>query len=236
MEITCQACSTKLAIPDEKVPQNAVFKVTCPKCQEKIQVSTKAESAEAPPAEEASAPPPAPSPPVQEDMASEPSLDQEVSDDVAPASATEDDFVEDQKLALICFDQPKIQAAVKAAIEGLGYTVHVPAKAEDAIQRIRQNKYEVVLLHEAYGGSVENNLVLQTIQPMAMPLRRHMCVGLVGKSFRTLDNMMAFVKSVSFVVAERELAKIKAITRQAVSGNDQFYRVFREALRDAGKQ
>ena len=164
-------------------------------------------------------------------------MDQDFSEDMAPAAAAaaEDDFVEDQKLALICFDQPKLQASAKTALEGLGYTVHVPAKGEDAIQRLRQNKYEVVLLHEAYGGSAENNLVLQTIQPMAMPLRRHMCVGLVGKSFRTLDNMMAFVKSVSFVVAERELVKIKAITRQAVSGNDQFYRVFREALRDAGK-
>ncbi len=155
---------------------------------------------------------------------------------MAPGAAAEDDFVEDQKLALICFDQPKIQTGVKTALEGLGYTVHVSAKPEDAIQRLRQNKYEVVLLHEVYGGSVENNLVLQTIQPMAMPLRRHMCVGLVGKSFRTLDNMMAFAKSVSFVVAERELSKIKAITRQATAANDQFYRVFREALRDAGKQ
>ncbi|MDO8546335.1 MAG: zinc-ribbon domain-containing protein [Nitrospirales bacterium] len=238
MEITCQACSTKLTIPDEKVPQNAVFKVTCPKCQEKIQVSTKAEGAEAPTeaASAPAAPPPAPSPSVQDAATTESSMDQDFSEDMAPAeAAAEDDFVEDQKLALICFDQPKLQAAVKTALEGLGYTVHIPTKGEDAIQRLRQNKYDVVLLHEAYGGSVENNLVLQTLQPMAMPLRRHMCVGLVGKSFRTLDNMMAFVKSVSFVVAERELPKIKAITRQAVSGNDQFYRVFREALRDAGK-
>lgn len=232
MEITCQACSTKLAIPDEKVPQNAVFKVTCPKCQEKIQVSTKAEGAAAPPAAPAMTAPPPPSsepPPPPESTTFE-------EEDLGAMATTEDDFVEDQKLALICFDQPKIQAVAKTALEGLGYTVHVPSKVEDAIQRLRQNKYEVVLLHEAYGGSVESNLVLQTIQPMAMPLRRHMCVGLVGKSFRTLDNMMAFVKSVSFVVAERELAKIKAITRQATSANDQFYRVYREALRDAGKQ
>jgi hypothetical protein len=31
------------------------------------------------------------------------------------------------------------------------------------------------------------------------------------------------------------LDKIKAITHQAVAENDRFYRVFREALRDAGK-
>ena len=238
MEVTCQSCSTKLAIPDEKVPQNAVFKVTCPKCQEKIQVSTKTEGATAPPAEAAPASPsPLPAMDAPSPSSSEPpppaTFEEE---DLGAMATTEDDFVEDQKLAIICFDQPKVQAGVKAALEGLGYTVHVPTKPEDAIQRLRQNKYEVVLLHEAYGGSAENNLVLQTIQPMAMPLRRHMCVGLVGKSFRTLDNMLAFVKSVSFVVAERELVKIKAITRQAMTANDQFYRVFREALRDAGKQ
>ena len=77
--------------------------------------------------------------------------------------------------------------------------------------------------------------VLQTIQPMAMALRRHMCVGLVGTQFRTFDNMMAFAKSVNFVVGECELPKIKGIARQAVAENDQFYRVFRESLRDAGK-
>ena len=233
MDITCSSCSTKLSIPDEKVPKNAAFKVTCPKCQTKIHVSTKTAAAEALPAE--AAPAPAAPPPSAEPQ---PSLESTTfeEEDLGAMATTEDDFVEDQKLAIICFDQPKLQAGVKTALEGLGYTVHVPAKADDAIQRIRQNKYEVVLLHEAYGGSAENNLVLQTIQPMAMPLRRHMCVGLVGKAFRTLDNMIAFAKSVNFVVAERELGKIKAITRQAVSGNDQFYRVFREALRDAGKQ
>ncbi len=247
MEITCHACSTKLAIPDEKVPPNAVFKVTCPKCQEKIRVSTKAEGAAAlseaavlpatpPPAAPPVMPPPPPAPSVDPAPELEPLIPETFEeDDLSTVASTEDDFVEDQKLAMACCDQPNLQAVVRTALEGLGYTVHVPAKAEDAIQKIRQNTYEVVLLHEAYGGSVENNLLLQTIQPMAMPLRRHMCVGLIGKQFRTLDNMTAFVKSVSFVVAEREIAKIKAITRQAVAENDQFYRVFREALREAGK-
>ncbi len=238
MDITCTSCSTKLSIPDAKVPKNAAFKVTCPKCQTKIHVSTKAEGAAAP-AEAAPAGAPAssvapPSPSSEPQPPSDSTTFEE--EDLGAMATTEDDFVEDQKLAIICFDQPQRQAGVKSAIEALGYTVHVPTNPTDAIQRIRQNRYEVVLLQEEYGGSVENNLVLQTLQPMAMPLRRHMCVGLVGKTFKTLDNMAAFAKSVSFVVAERELGKIKAITRQAVSANDQFYRVFREALRDAGKQ
>ena len=211
MDIICPSCSTKLMISDEKVPKDAVFKVTCPKCQTKVTASTKSETGAPPPSLE------------------------EVPEDLIPSPTTEDDFVEDQRLAIICFEQPKFQVAVRAALEGLGYTVHVPAKADDVVQRLRQNHYDVLLLHEDYGGSPENNLVLLTIQPMMMAHRRHMCVGLVGKEFRTFDHMLAFTKSVKFVVAERELNKIKAITHQAVAENDQFYRVFREALRDAGK-
>ena len=143
MDITCTSCSTKLSIPDEKVPKNAVFKVTCPKCQTKIQVSTKTEDAAAPTAEAApasAAPPPSAPPPPSSEPQSLPDTTFE-EEDLGAMATTEDDFVEDQKLALICFDQPKIQTGVKTALEGLGYTVHVPAKAEDAIQRIRQNKY-----------------------------------------------------------------------------------------------
>ena len=51
MDVICNSCSTKLSIPDEKVPKDAVFKVTCPKCQTKIQVSTKSETGQAPRAE-----------------------------------------------------------------------------------------------------------------------------------------------------------------------------------------
>ena len=229
MDIICHSCSTKLTIPDEKVPKNAVFKVTCPKCQTKTRVSTKSEAGAAPS-------PPAAVQPWKEEVAPPSSLEEEIPEDLIPAPTTEDDFVEDQRLAIICFEQPKVQTAVRAALERLGYTVHVPDKSDDAVQRLRQNRYDVLLLHEDYGGSPANNLVLLTIQPMTMAHRRHMCVGLVGKQFRTFDYMMAFAKSVNFVVAERELNKIKAITRQAVAENDQFYRVFREALRDAGKQ
>ena len=39
----------------------------------------------------------------------------------------------------------------------------------------------------------------------------------------------------NFVVAERELDKIKGIARQAVTDNDRFYKIFRDAVHDAGK-
>src|SRR3989442_2222146 len=47
MDIICTFCSTKLAIQDGKVPKNADFRVTCPRCQTKFRVSTKTDQARA---------------------------------------------------------------------------------------------------------------------------------------------------------------------------------------------
>jgi hypothetical protein len=136
---------------------------------------------------------------------------------------------------MACFDLAEMRAAAKEALEAIGFSVHTPAKGEDGIHWLRRHKYEVVLIHEDYGGGPEKNSLLQAIQPMAMAQRRHMCVGLVGKELRTFDNMAAFARSVNFVVSEKEFGKIKAITRQAAADNEQFYSIFRETLREAGK-
>lgn len=142
----------------------------------------------------------------------------------------------DPRYALVCLTASQQPGPIQAALQELGYTVHVPAKPEEALEQLAQNRYELALIHEAYGGSAEQNQVLKTIQPMAMPLRRHMCIGLIGGQCKTFDNMLAFAKSVNFVVAESDLDKIKTIARRAVTDNDHFYKTFRESLREAGKE
>jgi len=222
MEITCASCSTRLSIPDESLPKDVpVVMAKCPQCQAPIEIKIPTLASGAP--EAASAPAAAPSAPVDA-----PAPD---GSEVAP----DEEFVAGRKLAMACLDSEQAQTAVKAALEAMGYVVHSPAKPAEAIARLRHNKYEVLILHEEFGGSAQDNPVLKAVAPMAMSQRRHMCMGLVGKEYRSLDNMAAFARSVNFVVAERELGKIEAITRHAVAENDAFYRLFREAIHEAGR-
>ncbi|MBI5624608.1 MAG: zinc-ribbon domain-containing protein [Elusimicrobia bacterium] len=208
MDISCNSCSAKLVLPDVQVPKGVdSFKVKCPKCQGAIQVQV-GKPAEGAPAQSAPK-------------------------SYVPAGDT--DFVEGRKLAMVCLDAVASRAAVQAALETMGCTVHVPASGEEAVLRLRRNRYELLIVHEAYGGAPDQNLVLKTLQPMGMALRRHICVGLVGKEVLTLDHMTAFAKSVNFVVAEKDLDKAGVIIRQAAADNDQFYRGFREALKEAGR-
>ena len=232
MDITCKSCSAKLQIPDDKLPIGVpVVTAACPKCQKPIEIHIPQPGADQP----ASAPPPAPAPAPA--PAAAPATAPAVATPIpgtpeeqpAPPPVAED-FSEDRKIAMACFADPELLAKAKEGLEAAGYSVHVPVKSVDALHWLRRGKYELVLIHDDFDARF-----LKTLQPMAMSMRRHLCIGLVGKTLQTMDNMAAFAKSVNFVVAERDLDKIKGIARQAVADNEQFYRIFREAVHDAGK-
>lgn len=227
MEIICGSCSTTLRIPDDKLPKGVpVVNANCPKCQYPLEIhipqpGDAPAAAPAPAEPAASAPRPAPRP--------APATPRPPEEAPAPPPAS-DDFSENRKLAMVCFAEPALQAQAKEGLEAAGFSVHLPAKSVDALHWMRRAKYEIVLIHEDFDPRF-----LAALQPMAMAMRRHMCVGLAGKELKTLDNTAAFARSVNFTVAERELDKLKGIARQALADNDQFYRIFREALHEAGK-
>lgn len=259
MEIICGSCSAKLSVPDDKLPKGIpVVNANCPKCKYPMEIHIPQPGDAPPPAAEpvpepapapapaaaATEPPPAisaaaataaastpadvptPAPTRPAPVAQAPRAPEE---QPAPPPVAED-FSEDRKFAMVCFADAALTALAKDGLEAAGYSVHLPAKAVDALHWMRRGKYEIVLIHEGFDARF-----LQTLQPMAMSMRRHMCIGLVGEKLTTMDNMAAFAKSVNFTVAERELDKIKGIARQALADNEQFYRVFREAVLDAGK-
>lgn len=225
MDITCGSCATKLAIPEESLPKGVpMVMAKCPKCQHPIEIKIGA-----------AAPPPAPAPASVPEPSPEPAAAPAPAPAPEPMEAVTEEFVEGQRLAMVCFDSAEMQAPVKTALEQLGYTVRIPAKPQEAVARLRSSRYEVLVLQQSYGGAGQVNPVLALIQPMAMSLRRHMCVGLVGEKLRTMDNLAAFALSVNFVVAEKEIDKIQAIVRHAVAENEVFYRLFKDALHEAGR-
>ncbi len=210
MILICTTCSAKLSIPDGKIPKAGSVTVACPKCHQKIPVTAKRSPNSALEVSKFPAP-----------------------EDGGAGSANGD--TEIRRLSMVCVDQLHGQMRVKTALAELGYTVHIVNDPKEAIDRLWQGAYGLVILHDEYGGSAEDNSILKNLQPMPMSIRRFMYVGLIGKLYRTLDPIAAFCKSVTFLVAEGELGNLKAIVQEATSENDRFYRVFRETLREAGK-
>jgi CheY-like chemotaxis protein len=141
------------------------------------------------------------------------------------------------RLALVCEDAAERQAVIKPALEQLGFTMVAAKNPAEAIERMRRDTYEVVILDEQYQGATPlDNPVLATIRSMPMSARRYMFVALLGREFKTFDNMMAFAKSVNVVVNLNDLPHLPAILRKGIADNNEFYRVLRGVLQETGRR
>lgn len=133
------------------------------------------------------------------------------------------------KPALIAFSTPEWMETAKAALKDLGYKVHTAATHSDFLLRFSQAQYQVVLLEELFGAnSIEENLTLKALQGMAINLRRHATILLIGDSFQTFVPMEAFKHSVQAVINSSELFLLRELVEKAVAENSIFLHNFRE--------
>jgi CheY-like chemotaxis protein len=151
------------------------------------------------------------------------------------AEAAVDAF--EARLALVCEDAPERQAVIKAALEQIGFTMLAVKNADEAVERLRRDVYELVILDEQYQGATPlDNPVLASLRAMSMTQRRWTFVALVGREFKTFDNAMAFARSVNVVVNINDLPHFPAILKKGITDHVEFYRTFRQVLTDAGKR
>jgi len=150
---------------------------------------------------------------------------------------TEQTAFGDQRLVLVCENAPERQPIIRAALEQLGYTMLPAGTAEEAGERLRRHPFEIVIVDERFESSgVLDNAVLKMLNTMPIGLRRKIFVVLLGREFKTFDNMMAFTRSVNVVVNLNDLPHLPAIIRKGLEDNNDFYRVFREMLVEVGRR
>ena len=143
----------------------------------------------------------------------------------------------DARAALVCEDVLERQAVIKTALEQIGFSMLAVKNADEAITRLRRDVYELVIVDEQYEGATPlDNKVLAAVRAMAMSHRRGMFVALLGREFKTFDNVVAFARSVNVVVNLNDLPHLPAILKKGIAEHVDFYRVFRQVLAEAGKK
>jgi len=228
MQIKCTECEHGINIPDEKVPQGRVFSIACPGCRAKIRIDQHISSE---PVEE-------PKPFIEE----EPETERDNSLGIILSSESEFDdedeefsiYDENDKLALVLDETNK--NLWMDVLEERGFKVQFAKSPEHAVHKMKFTHYHFVILHENYGKvALEKNPVYRGLVEMLMATRRHIFFAVVGKNFKTLNNMQAFSTSVNLVINEKDLDKLARILKKAISEHEMFYKVFNESLQAMGK-
>ncbi len=217
MDIVCEHCNSKFKVPDEKFPPGKVASFPCPKCKQKITVGAAKK----------------PDPEPQEASSS------------ADAAPTEDynasdkpfDFVEEEgKTALVCEPDPAAKKNLIAGLKKLEYHITDAADTSEALKKMRYHLYDVIFVDESFDTDTpDSNEVLAYLERLNMAVRRNIFVVMISQRYRTMDNMMAFHKSVNMVINVKNIGDIQKILGKGITDNDFFYNVFMETLRKTGK-
>jgi len=220
MDIICEHCQSKFKIPDEKIPAGKVVSVPCPKCKNKLTVSA-AQKAESPA-------------PVADTGAG--AMD-DLHGDTYDAAEKPFDFVEEEgKTTLICEPDPAVRKTLVSALENMEYHITDAKDTRDAVTNMRYHVYDLILVNESFDtANPDQNLVLNYLERLSMPIRRNIFVVLITNRFRTMDNMMAFNKSVNMVLNVKNINDFGKILSGRITENDFFYRIYRETLKKLGK-
>jgi hypothetical protein len=206
-------------IPDEKLPTDQAFSITCPGCKNKIKVDQHLKT------------PDPPTPPQQEEALDTAGM-------VVDQEEFEDDelviYDENDQLALI-LDETN-QSAWTQALESRDYKIQYAKSPEHAVHKMKFTHFHFIALHENYGNKdLDNNTVYKTLIELPMVTRRNIFVALIGKNFKTLKNMQAFQKSVNVVINEKDINKLEDVLKKSISEIEIFYKVFKETLQSMGK-
>jgi len=225
VKIQCNHCQAVFNVPAEKVPKGQQFKATCSKCKRTIIVD-----------------------PQSKEKGSLVGMDESLSAvaDAPTAIAADLDVTsaydsplevleEGARSALVCVDEPSRLKAVKEALEDLNYYSSMASSVKEALSKLRYNQYDLVMLDEEFcGENAENNTILRYLQPMPMSARRNIYLMLISSQVKTLDNLMAFAKSVNAVINASDIQKVKLVLERAIADHRRFYKVYWDLTKSIG--
>jgi predicted Zn finger-like uncharacterized protein len=214
MDITCNSCSAKFRIPDEKIPRGRVSTVPCPKCKTRIALE------------------PVKKPAVSATAEAESNQQEDFESTEKPFN-----FIEEEGLtALLCEQNPVARQTIENALNLMDYQSTVAESARDALKRMRYHTYDLIVVNESFDtNNPDANGVLIYLERLGMSVRRNIFVAMISNRYRTMDNMMAFHGSVNLIVNIKNIEDVGKILSRGITDTELFYNVYRETLKEIGR-
>lgn len=219
MEVVCGNCKSRFKVSDEKLLTGKAVSMKCSKCQTRIELQGSA--------------------PGRTNRAKEDrhhGVSERTASAYDPSERPFDYLQEGIETALVCEHDLAIKQKICSLLQRMDYHVVEAASARNALKYLRFHLYNIIVVNENFeASSADANHVLQYLNQLPISVRRNMFVILLGKNFRTTDNMLAFNKSVNLVVNLKDVDDMEKILKSALKDHMAFYQVFMESLKKAGR-
>jgi predicted Zn finger-like uncharacterized protein len=249
MIIVCPNCSTRLQVDQEKSPQRP-FNVRCPKCNSTINSAGAGLGAEQSalavggspatdhprfeqPTARAYEPPATSNQTLEADSPNE--ALQMLADLLAKGGGRESERpgsrpAWDKRKALVCTSETHREPVARKLSEQ-GYEVYVADDTRQAVETMRSNKMDVVLLDPQFDPTEQGSVfVAREVNVLRPPQRRRLFFVLLSPSLRTMDAHAAFLNNVNAIVNLNDLDELDRVMDLALREYNELYRSFYTAF------
>lgn len=251
MIIICQKCSSRLQVDETKAPARP-FTIRCPKCNSSV------DSGWAGPAVEQSAiavgnspatgnprfdlPTPAPLFELEQmDIVSNPgpSATERLAElltgliDQRSAAGRRLSHARpswDMRKALVCVPENNRELVARGLAEE-GYLVFVAEDTRQAVDRMRENPIDVVLLDLRFDPAEQGAIfVTREVNILRSGQRRRLFFVLLSPSLRTMDAHAAFLNNVNAVINANEIEELPKLLERRIREFNELYKDFNSAM------
>lgn len=148
----------------------------------------------------------------------------------APGTATSERASWQKRKALVCTpDEHRDKLARLLAQDG--YQVFVAQDTKQAVERMRENQLDVVLLDPQFDAMEQGAaFVVREVNVLRPSQRRRLFFVLLSPTLRTLDAHGAFLNNVNAIVNLNEIDDLVKILDQALRGYNELYKDLNTAL------
>jgi predicted Zn finger-like uncharacterized protein len=247
MIIVCQKCSSRLQVDETKVPTGA-FSIRCPKCNSSVEIAAPSPAVEhsafaigdSPATGNSSFEQPNPAPLFEVEGSGQ---------EARPNASAGDMLVEllsklagqtlpqargpegarpswNPRKALVCAPEENRESIARALTEN-GYKVFVAHDTHQAIERMRENQLDVVILDSRFDPVEQGPIfVTREISILRPAQRRRVFFVLLSSSLRTMDAHAAFLNNVNATINLNEAAELPRLIDHRLREYNELYKDF----------
>ena len=136
----------------------------------------------------------------------------------------------DQRKALVCTAEAYRDTVARRMAQS-GYQVYVAEDTRQAVETMRSNKMDVVLMEPQFDPAEQGAaFVTREINVLRPPQRRRVFFALISPSMRTMDAHAAFLSNVNLVVNVADVDELHRIMEVALREYNELYRDFNAAF------
>ena len=252
MIIVCQKCDSRLQVDEARVPSQP-FAIRCPKCHSSVDSSLPGPVLEqsgagiggAPSAEEGRFEQPSPAPLFE--------LQRQPQEPPTGASSSTNKLAEllsglinqptatgrkvsyarpawDPRKVLLCVPEDS-RESVARSLAANGYQVFVASDARQAVDRMRENLLDVVLLDPRFDPVEQGSVfVTREVNILRPAQRRRLFFVLLSPSLRTMDSHTAFLNNVNAIINVTEIDELPSLIERRVREYNELYKDFNITL------